>query len=516
MSLFHLHADIIGRTKGKSAVGSACYQLRANGVDETTGVRLSYSRKQDKPLCFGMMQPDGSPFHAGTKKECVAFWNELSKRENRKDATYARDFDIALQSELTLEQNTECVKKWIEKYWTSRGCAAQYAVHGPHVDKNGKSNNNIHAHVMVTIRTIDENGWANKDRAANSPAFMKDARKGWADIVNAQFQELGIDARIDERTLKEQGKDRPAQKHRGTAATAMQRRGKMPDRTSRPESRPVTLLPSVTEAEVQSALNADAEYRQLEELLEVARGNERRKSQAAAAELQQWEDRISAMTPTQWGEFMKYADEPRMRYVDEAYGEYAQTIKKAEKSACNMWVQQNIDTAEREFKKTYQKEKSALDAYDATRPTPVAERPGVFKTVLYEYRTDSGDVFPGWQFDEYERRQQIIIARWEKLREEPSGRVDVAAAELQAAKDKDYEAVRQAIDAHYPTLSERMWAGAREFIKKLEQFRPVRAMIRAVHNLRARKDDELSEYREIVAQMQKNRSASDDKGMGMK
>lgn len=512
MALYHLHADIIGRSKGKSAVGSACYQLRANGVDETTGVRLSYSRKQDKPLLFGMMQPDGSPFQADTKKECIAFWNELSKRENRKDAQYARDFDIALQAELTPEQNADCLREWIEKFWTGRGCAAQYAVHGPHVDDNGKSNNNIHAHVMVSIRTISADGWGKKDRDGNDTKFMKDCRKGWADIVNAKFQELGIAARIDERTLKEQGQDRAAQTHRGTAATAMQRRGKMPDRTSRPESRPVTLLPSVTEAEVQSALNADAEYRQLEELLEVARGNERRKSQAAAAELQRWEDRISAMTPTQWGEFMKYADEPRMRYVDEAYGEYARTIKTAEKNACNMWVEQNIDTAARVIKKKYQEEKAALDAYDETRPTPVAERPGLVKSILFEYRTDSGDVFPGRQFDEYERRQKIIIARWEKLREEPSGRVDVAAAELRAAEEKDYEAVRQAIDAHYPTLSERMWEGAREFIKKLEQFRPVRAMIRAVQNLRSRKDDELSEYREIVAQMQKNRSKSRDNG----
>lgn len=266
MSLYHLHGDIIGRSQGKSAVGSVAYQFRVNATDLTTGDKLYYSRKNDKPLSLGFCCPDNcaEEFRCTTTRQVVAFWNKVQQKENRVNSQFCRDFDIALQSELTLKQNIECLEKWIDENYTNRGLCSSYAIHQGHVDENEESNNNIHAHVMIALRKVDQNGWTTKDREGNDKKFLNQIRKSWADIVNDKFQKLGIDAHIDERTLKQQGIDRIAQKHAGPTATAMQRKGKQTRK-----QRYVVLPPvEITDEEVNKKLSEQAqeELKQLQGL----------------------------------------------------------------------------------------------------------------------------------------------------------------------------------------------------------------------------------------------------------
>ena len=132
MSLYHLHCDVIGRSKGKSAVGSYLYQFREKGKNEELNKTQNYTRNKDKPLFTGFVAPKNSAFQPKTHKEILNFWNEVQKKENRKNSQFARDFDIALQDELTLEQNAECLKKWIDENYTSRGLCSSVAIHPPH------------------------------------------------------------------------------------------------------------------------------------------------------------------------------------------------------------------------------------------------------------------------------------------------------------------------------------------------------------------------------------------------
>jgi len=65
---------------------------------------------------------------------------------------------------------------------------------------------------------------------------------------------------------------------------------------------------------------------------------------------------------------------------------------------------------------------------------------------------------------------------------------------LKDCYDKKYNEVRIAIERHHPSLLEQMKTGANDLFMKLKDFRPVRAMIRAVREFKQEKDLELKEY----------------------
>lgn len=58
-------------------------------------------------------------------------------------------------------------------------------------------------------------------------------RERWAAMQNTRLAELGIEARVDHRSLEAQGIERDPEEHLGPAAAAMARRGAEPDRTRR-------------------------------------------------------------------------------------------------------------------------------------------------------------------------------------------------------------------------------------------------------------------------------------------
>lgn len=501
MSLYHVHCDIIGRSGGRSATAAAAYRSTSAIEDRTTGETFDFTRKE-KAVFSEILTNGNAPEWATDRAE---LWNRVEEKENRKNSQFCRSFDIALMKEFDTATNIRLVEEWARTNYVSRDLIADIAIHEPHKDKDGKSNDNTHAHILITTRKIDRNGWTEKDRDANEKTFLQDVRKSWADIVNAEYERRGMSERIDERTLKEQGKDREPQKHMGAKATAMNRKGKPTDRTKY-EQEPVA---TVTDEELKTALKQEVEWLKLNSLLNNAK---MQKTAPVVDELKKWENRIRAMTPKQWEDFMRYSDEPLHRYVESAYGEYVQTINRADRTARELWIEQNIAPVTREFQEQYQAKKTALEEYLQTEPTPIAERPNAFKAILYEYHTDEGERFSGVHFDDYRVRQQAIIDRWERNKQRPESDYKTARHELQACYDKDFKAIRQAIEEHHPTLAERMAEGALELMKKLEQFLPVRAMVRAVKKLRDNKNRELAEHLEIVRQTQKNRSKSRDNG----
>lgn len=258
MAIYHLHCDIIGRGGGRSAVAAAAYRSCSKIYDETTGESFDFRRKE-KPLHTEMIYPDAHPNFVYNRAE---FWNEVQKKENRTNSRFCRSFDIALPNELDLYDNIEIVKRWIKKNYTSRGLVADFCIHSEHKDrKTGKGNKNIHAHILVSTRAVDSNGWTEKDREVNSVNYLKTVRKSWADICNVKFLERNIGERIDERTLQEQGIDREPQQHLGPVVTAMQRKGKKTRRKKyKSQEEEQLIVPEPTETEVQNALSEDSEF----------------------------------------------------------------------------------------------------------------------------------------------------------------------------------------------------------------------------------------------------------------
>src|SRR3546814_18971918 len=78
-----------------------------------------------------------------------------------------------------------------------------------------------HAHVMLTMREVNEQGFGAKVRDWNRTDLLNHWREAWADHANQRLAELDIDARIDHRSLDAQGIDLEPQHKLGPAAARM-------------------------------------------------------------------------------------------------------------------------------------------------------------------------------------------------------------------------------------------------------------------------------------------------------
>lgn len=82
-----------------------------------------------------------------------------------------------------------------------------------------------HAHVMLTLRKVDENGFGRKNRDWNHTDLLEKWRERWAEDVNKRLTELDIDAHVDHRSLEAQGIELEPQHKIGPAAARMAEQG---------------------------------------------------------------------------------------------------------------------------------------------------------------------------------------------------------------------------------------------------------------------------------------------------
>jgi len=82
-----------------------------------------------------------------------------------------------------------------------------------------------HAHVMLGMREVTEEGFGAKVREWNKTELLTHWREAWAEHVNTRLAELDIDARIDHRSLEAQGIELEPQHKIGPAASRMVEQG---------------------------------------------------------------------------------------------------------------------------------------------------------------------------------------------------------------------------------------------------------------------------------------------------
>ncbi len=78
---------------------------------------------------------------------------------------------------------------------------ADVALHAPGEEGDQR---NHHAHVMLTTRAIEAEGFGGKDRSWNSKELLEDWRESWADHANACLREIEAAREIDHRSLEAQ------------------------------------------------------------------------------------------------------------------------------------------------------------------------------------------------------------------------------------------------------------------------------------------------------------------------
>ncbi|AZO29784.1 Ti-type conjugative transfer relaxase TraA [Mesorhizobium sp. M1B.F.Ca.ET.045.04.1.1] len=198
MAIYHLHVKVIGRKAGSSAVASAAYRAASRLRDERIESTHDFSAKGGV-VHSEVMLPDNAP-SAWSDRERL--WNDVEAFEVRKDAQLAREVEFALPRELSHAQGIELARDFVQVEFVSRGMVADLNVHW---DRAEDGSPKPHAHVMLTMRSVGENGFGAKVRDWNVTQMVERWRERWAELANERLAELDIDARIDHRSLEAQG-----------------------------------------------------------------------------------------------------------------------------------------------------------------------------------------------------------------------------------------------------------------------------------------------------------------------
>ena len=149
MAIYHLEAKVVSRGNGRSAVAASAYLSCSKMLNDYDGVQHDFTRKK------GLIWQDVllSEFAPPEWKDRSVLWNAVEKNEKTKNSRLAREFVPALPIELTPAQWQELLTDFIQNNFVADGMCADVAVHDPY-----PPGHNPHAHIMVTVRPLDEKG----------------------------------------------------------------------------------------------------------------------------------------------------------------------------------------------------------------------------------------------------------------------------------------------------------------------------------------------------------------------
>lgn len=225
MAIYHFSAKVISRASGASTLAAAAYRSASRLHDQRLDRHHDFSNKAGV-IHSEVMLPHGAPEQLSDR---ATLWNAVEAAEMRKDAQLAREIEFALPRELPAEDGIELAREFVAREFVAAGMIADLDVHR---DIGADGEPKPHAHVMLTMRAVDENGFGAKVREWNRTELLAHWRERWAEHVNQRLAELDIDARIDHRTLEAQGIDLEPQNKIGPAASRMAEQGFASERLS--------------------------------------------------------------------------------------------------------------------------------------------------------------------------------------------------------------------------------------------------------------------------------------------
>ncbi|KAJ8136374.1 hypothetical protein OY671_010413, partial [Metschnikowia pulcherrima] len=144
-------------------------------------------------------------------------WNSVENAEGRKNARVAREIQVNLPHESPPERRIALARPFSQEVADHYKVAVDLAVHEPRPSGDPR---NHHAHLLMTTREVSPEGLGAKaglelsthERARlGSPSGSHEftaIRERWATMTNEASKEANIEARVDHRSLAEQGIDR--------------------------------------------------------------------------------------------------------------------------------------------------------------------------------------------------------------------------------------------------------------------------------------------------------------------
>lgn len=177
MAIYHCSFKNISRSEGRSAVAAAAYRSGEKLTNLYDGVTHDYTKK-GWIAHTEIMLPANAPAGYSDRE---TLWNAVETVEKSADCRLARECELALPREMTLQQQIELVQNYVRDQFVSLGMCADIAIHNPPVhddlgrplDAFGKPTKdrakmqfqNPHAHILLTVRPIDKNGkWEPKSQ----------------------------------------------------------------------------------------------------------------------------------------------------------------------------------------------------------------------------------------------------------------------------------------------------------------------------------------------------------------
>lgn len=242
IAIYHCSIKIISRGKGKSAVAAAAYRSGEKLINNYDGITHDYTRKSGIAYTEIMLPSHAPPDFQNRS----VLWNSVEKIEKSKNSQLAREIELAIPKELNREQQISLVREYVNDNFVAVGMCADIAVHD-------KSDGNPHAHIMLTMRPLEQDGtWGAKSRKEyitdkngeriklkngnfktrkvdtvdwNEQSKAELWRSSWAELANKYLAKNEITERIDHRSFERQGTEQIPTIHLGVVASQMEQKG---------------------------------------------------------------------------------------------------------------------------------------------------------------------------------------------------------------------------------------------------------------------------------------------------
>ncbi|MBP3818774.1 MAG: MobA/MobL family protein [Butyrivibrio sp.] len=228
-----------------SAIDAAGYISREELYCEYDGHTYKPDPKEDL-VHSEINLPENAPEEY---KDRATLWNSVEAIEKQHNSQLCRTFKASLPNAWTYEVAEEVVRKYVMENFVSKGMCADWAIHD---SVNEKGQRNLHFHLVLTLRAIDENGkWMPKqkkiyilDKDGNKirtkkgyksktekttdwddPSKAKMWRKNLTELINETNDALKINEYWEHRSFKELGIEEPPTIHLGSKANALEKKG---------------------------------------------------------------------------------------------------------------------------------------------------------------------------------------------------------------------------------------------------------------------------------------------------
>ncbi|PEK79829.1 hypothetical protein CN594_24510 [Bacillus toyonensis] len=250
ISSLHFSVNIISRKDGRSTVACAAYRSDEKLYDERNEKYHKFKKHDIQPESFILAPSNAKDWVYDREK----LWNEVEKVERNWNSQLSREVLIAIPNDLNHEQQRELVSEFVRNNFVEEGMIADVNIHR---DKD----HNPHAHIMLTMRPIDEEGnWMPKRRCigedqngkkiyGDNPWDHKENvgiwRNLYQDLVNETYERLNIDRRFDLRSYEKQGRDELPTSHMGHVFAGMEKRAQREATEKGNEYIPVTKVAQV-------------------------------------------------------------------------------------------------------------------------------------------------------------------------------------------------------------------------------------------------------------------------------